>query len=149
MCMRRKFAGNCPTKSQGRFAALLMASEDVGTRMARKRSLNESMLGSLVGQSKTLTVLEFSRDKLPPQFVGATVSGATGGCDGMLILSLAQQGYWDVIGSMYGPKHCKIVHLNGEVPSGSRGALIRTDSLTENGRNLPPMLPPERPQRYL
>ena len=59
MCMRRKFAGNCPTKSQGRFAALLMASEDaVGARMARKRSLNESMLGSLVGQSKTLTVLD-------------------------------------------------------------------------------------------
>ena len=36
-----------------------MASEDaVGARMARKRSLNESMLGSLVGQSKTLTVLD-------------------------------------------------------------------------------------------
>ena len=70
-----------------------MASEDVGTRMARKRSLNESMLGSLVGQSKTLTVLEFSRDKLAPQFVGATVTGATGGCDGMLILSPAREGY--------------------------------------------------------
>ena len=94
MCMRRKFAGNCPTKSQGRFAALLMASEDaVGARMARKRSLNESMLGSLVGQSKTLTVLEFSRDKLAPQFVGATVTGAPGGCDGMLILSPAREGY--------------------------------------------------------
>ena len=93
MCMRRKFAGNCPTKSQGRFAALLMASEDVSARMARKRSLNESMLGSLVGQSKTLTVLEFSRDKLAPQFVGATVTGATGGCDGMLILSPAREGY--------------------------------------------------------
>ena len=35
-----------------------MASEDVSARMARKRSLNESMLGSLVGQSKTLTVLD-------------------------------------------------------------------------------------------
>ena len=37
-----------------------MASEDVGARMAKKRSLNESMLGSLVGpgQSKTLTVLD-------------------------------------------------------------------------------------------
>ena len=93
MCMRRKFAGNCPTKSQGRFAALLMASEDVGARMAKKRSLNESMLGSLVGQSKTLTVLEFSRDKLAPLFVGDTVDGATGGCDGMLILSPTQQGY--------------------------------------------------------
>ena len=93
MCMRRKFAGNCPTKSQGRFAALLMASEDVSARMARKRSLNESMLGSLVGQSKTLTVLEFSRDKLAPLFVGETVDGATGGCDGMLILSPTQQGY--------------------------------------------------------
>ena len=58
MCMRRKFAGNCPTKSQGRFAALLMASEDVASRMARKRSLNEAMIGSLVGQSKTLTVLD-------------------------------------------------------------------------------------------
>jgi hypothetical protein len=57
-CMRRKFAGNCPRKSQGRFAALLMASEDVGARMTKKRSLNESMLGSLVGQSKTLTVLD-------------------------------------------------------------------------------------------
>ena len=90
MCMRRKFAGNCPTKSQGRFAALLMASEDVSARMARKRSLNESMLGSLVGQSKTLTVLEFSRDKLAPQFVGATVTGAPGGCDGMLILILGE-----------------------------------------------------------
>ena len=41
-----------------------MASEDVASRMARKRSLNEAMLGSLVGQSKTLTVLELSRDKL-------------------------------------------------------------------------------------
>ena len=93
MCMRRKFAGNCPTKSQGRFAALLMASEGVSSRMARKRSLNEAMLGSIVGQSKTLTVLEFSRDKLAPLFVGDTVDGATGGCDGMLILSPTQQGY--------------------------------------------------------
>jgi hypothetical protein len=37
MCMRRKFAGNCPTKSQGRFAALLMAYvlrvDSVGTRL--------------------------------------------------------------------------------------------------------------------
>ena len=55
--------------------------------------MNEAMLGSIVGESKTLTVLEFSRDKLPPQFVGATVTGAPGGCDGMLILSPTQQGY--------------------------------------------------------
>ena len=38
--------------------ALLMVSEDVSARMARKRSLNEAMLGSIVGQSKTLTVLD-------------------------------------------------------------------------------------------
>ena len=55
--------------------------------------MNEAMLGSIVGESKTLTVLEFSRDKLPPQFVGATVTGAPGGCDGMLILSPAREGY--------------------------------------------------------
>ena len=84
-----------------------MASEDVSARMARKRSLNESMLGSLVGQSKTLTVLEFSRDKLAPLFVGDTVDGATGGCDGMLILSPTQQGYSHVAG-------------NGDVHSGAQ-----------------------------
>jgi hypothetical protein len=32
-----------------------MSSEDVYARMARKRDLNDSMLGSLVNQSKTLT----------------------------------------------------------------------------------------------
>ena len=61
--------------------------------MARKRDLNDSMLGSLVNQSKTLTVLSFSRDQLAPATVGDTADGATGGCDGILILSPTQQGY--------------------------------------------------------
>ena len=70
-----------------------MASDDTQARMARKRELNDSMIASLVNQSKTLTVLSFSRDQLAPATVGDTADGATGGCDGILILSPNQQGY--------------------------------------------------------
>ena len=70
-----------------------MASDDTQARMARKRELNDSMIASLVNQSKTLTVLSFSRDQLAPATVGDTADGATGGCDGILILSPTQQGY--------------------------------------------------------
>ena len=70
-----------------------MASDDTQARVARKRELNDSMIASLVNQSKTLTVLSFSRDQLAPATVGDTADGATGGCDGILILSPTQQGY--------------------------------------------------------
>ena len=46
-----------------------------------------------MNDSKRLTVLWFPRDKLAPSVVGNTSDGEPGGCDGMLILSPAREGY--------------------------------------------------------
>ena len=54
------------------------ASDDVSAKISKKRGLNEAMAESLVNQSKTLTVISFSQDKLAPQLVGYTVDGGTG-----------------------------------------------------------------------
>jgi hypothetical protein len=52
-----------------------MASDDPHAKMARKRVLNDSMTASLIGASKTLTVLWFPRDRLAPSLVGDTAGG--------------------------------------------------------------------------